>query len=245
MLKHMKWSDSPPDWDTPIGEKIDRFFEAVAERFPGYSDTIVVFGSATIHLRLDPSFNSADADLRVSVDDILPFKSLTEDIGMGKSGKDSGIFYLDITPPSAFRSTENWFSRAHTETRHGLKIMVPQVRDALVGKLHRFRKTGVNQIEPKDLRAFLRVQELSGGHPNESELMKDILLCPHAWHLQMSGAITDFRRNLEDLWPVLFHKPLDVKEQIIRPLLHELELAGYEESQDWHALVRALVPTRP
>ena len=245
MLKHMKWSDSPPDWDTPIGEKIDRFFKAVAERFPGYSDTIVVFGSATIHLRLDPSFNSADADLRVSVDDILPFKSLTEDIGMGKSGKDSGIFYLDITPPSAFRSTENWFSRAHTETRHGLKIMVPQVRDALVGKLHRSRKAGVNQIEPKDLRAFLRVQELSGGHPTESELIKDILLCPHAWHLQMSGAITDFRRNLEDLWPVLFHKPLDVKEQIIRPLLHELELAGYEESQDWHALVRALVPTRP
>ena len=245
MLKHMNWSDSPPDWNTPIGEKIDRFFRAVAERLPGYGDTIVVFGSATIHLRLDPSFNSADADLRVSVDDILPFKSLTEDIGMGKSGKDRGIFYLDITPPSAFRTTENWFSRAHTETRHGLKIMVPQVRDALVGKLHRSRKAGVNQIEPKDLRAFLRVQELSGGHPTESELIKDILLCPHAWHLQMSGASTDFRRNLEDLWPVLFHKPLNVKEQIIRPLLHELELSGYEESQDWHALVRALVPTRP
>ena len=137
----MNWSDTPPDWTTPIGEKIDRFFQAVAERFPGYSETIVVFGSATIHLRLDPSFNSADADLRVTAGDIL--------------------------------------------------------------------------------------------------------LCPHAWHLQMSGAITDFRRNLEDLWPVLYHKPLDVKEQIIRPLLHELELSGYEESQDWHSLVRALAPVRP
>ena len=241
----MNWSDTPPDWSTPIGVKIDLFFKAVAERFPGYNETIVVFGSATIHLRLDPSFNSADADLRVGADDILPFKALTEEIGMGRSGKDSGVFYLDITPPSAFRSTESWFARAHAETRHGLKIMLPQVRDALVGKLHRFRKSGVDAIEPKDLRAFLRVQELSGGHPTEGELLKDIRLCPHAWHLQMSGAITDFRRNLEDLWPVLYHKQLDVKEQIIRPLLHELEISGYEEGQDWHALVRALAPTRP
>jgi hypothetical protein len=44
---------------------------------------------------------------------------------------------------------------------------------------------------------------------------------------------------------VLYHKPLDVQQQIIRPLLHELELAGYTETQDWHALVRALSPTRP
>jgi hypothetical protein len=50
---------------------------------------------------------------------------------------------------------------------------------------------------------------------------------------------------LEDLWPVLYHKPLDVNQQIIRPLLHELELAGYTESQDWHELVRALAPLRP
>lgn len=60
----------------------------------------------------------------------------------------------------------------------------------------------------------------------------------------MSGAVTDFRRNLEDLWPLLYHKPLDVKEQIIRPLMHEMELSGYTESQDWMELVRALVPTR-
>jgi hypothetical protein len=61
----------------------------------------------------------------------------------------------------------------------------------------------------------------------------------------MSGAVTDFRRNLEDLWPLLYHKQLDVKEQIIRPLMHEMELSGYTESQDWTELVRALVPTRP
>jgi hypothetical protein len=241
----MKWSDQPPNWNTPIGEKIDRFLQAVAERFPDYSDTIVVFGSATIHLRLDPTFTSADADLRVSSEDIVPFKALTEDIGMGKSGKDEGIFYLDITPPSAFKSTESWYGRAHTEIRHGIKIMVPQVRDVLVGKLHRFRKPGQVNMVPKDLRAFLRVQELSGGHPTEAELLKDVLLCPHAWHLQMSGAVTDFRRNLEDLWPLLYHKPLDVKEQIIRPLMHEMELSGYTESQDWMELVRALAPTRP
>jgi uncharacterized protein (DUF2461 family) len=240
----MSWSDAPPNWNTPIGEKIDRFLQAVAERFPDYADTIVVFGSSTIHLRLDPSFTSADADLRVSTEDILPFKALTEELGMGKKGKEEGLFYLDITPPSAFRSTEVWHDRAHRETRHGLKIMMPQVRDALVGKLHRRRKPEINGLEPKDLRAFLRVQELSGGHPTEAELVKDILLCPYAWHLQLSGTVTDFRLNLEDLWPILYHKPLNVKEQIIRPLLHELELSGYTESRDWHELVRALTPLR-
>jgi hypothetical protein len=241
----MNWSDSSPNWNTPIGQKIDRFFQAVAERFPGYSETIVVFGSATIHLRLDPAFNSADADLRVDTDDILSFKALTEEIGMGKSGKEEGHFYLNITPPSAFRSTEHWYGRAHTETRHGLKIMLPQVRDALVGKLHRRRTPEQTSMVPKDLRAFVRVQELSGGHPTEAELLKDILLCPHAWHLQMNGQVSDFRRNLEDLWPVLYHKPLDVNQQIIRPLMHELELAGYTEGEDWHSLIRALSPVRP
>lgn len=159
----MNWSDAPPNWNTPIGEKIDRFLQAVAERFPAYSDTIVVFGSSTIHLRLDPSFTSADADIRVKIDDVLPFKALTEEIGMGKSGKEEGLFYLDITPPSAFRSTEDWFSRAHTETRHGIKIMMPQVRDALVGKLHRFRKPGQDGIVPKDL-GEMRLREILREH---------------------------------------------------------------------------------
>ncbi len=166
----MDWSESPPNWETPIGEKIDRFLRAVSERFPDYKDTIVVFGSATIHLRLDPAFNSADADLRGSTEAILPFKALTEEIGMGKSGKDDGHFYLDITPPSAFRSTESWFGRAHTETRHGLKIMIPQVRDALVGKLHRRRKPEIDGIEPKDLRAFVRVRELTGTNSSAPSL---------------------------------------------------------------------------
>lgn len=34
----MNWSESPPNWDTPIGEKIERFLRAVAERFPDYTD---------------------------------------------------------------------------------------------------------------------------------------------------------------------------------------------------------------
>ena len=240
----MNWSDSSPNWQTPVGEKIDLFLKAVAERFPGYSETILIFGSATIQLRLDPSFNSADADLRVNSRDIEDFKALSEELGMGKSGKDGGLFYLDICPAMAFRSTEDWWSRAHTETRHGLKIMIPQVRDILVGKLHRYRKPDQQGVVPKDLRAFVRIRELTG-HPTEQELLDDLLLCPHAWNLQLNGNVTDFRLNIEDLWPVLFNKPLSVAEQIIKPLIGELERAGYTESRDWMELVRALAPTRP
>ena len=195
-----------------------------------------------IHLRLDEAFTSADADLRVSSQHIEACKAITEDIGMGKSGKASGHFYLDITPPLAFRSTSDWMARCHVETRHGLKIMIPQVRDILVGKLHRFRKPGQREVEPKDEKAFVHIRELTGGHPTEQELIEDVLLCPHAWHLMLNGNASAFRRNIEDLWPVLYGKPIDVNHAIIRPLLADLEAAGYTESEDWTELVRALRP---
>jgi hypothetical protein len=130
------------------------------------------------------------------------------------------------------------------ETRHGLPLQIPAVRDILVGKLHRRRQPGQTGVVPKDLRAFERVRELTG-HPTEDELLADILLCPHAWQLSLSGTVSDFRLNLEDLWPVFYSKPLDVGERIIRPLLHELELAGYNEGRDWQELIRALSSTRP
>jgi hypothetical protein len=241
----MSWTDQPPNWQSPNGQKIDRFFAAVAERFPDFNDSIVIFGSATIHLRLDESFTSADADLRVNSQHIDAFKALSEEIGMGKSGKDEGKFYLDICPPMAFRSTADWWSRCYHETRHGLKIMIPQVRDVLVGKLHRHRKPGQTEMVPKDLKAFLHIRELTGGHPTEAELLEDILLCPHAWQLQLSGNASDFRYNLQDLWPLLYGHKLDVNEQILKPLIHDLERSGYTESRDWMELVRALKPTRP
>jgi len=238
------WSDAPPDWQSPIGQRIDRFLQAVATRFPDFDDRIVIFGSAAIHLRLDPTFTSADADLRVSSARIPALQALSEELGMGKSGKGSGQFYLDICPTSAFRSTEEWINRAACETRHGLPLQIPALRDILVGKMHRRRQPGQTGVVTKDLRAFERVRELTG-QPTEEELLADILLCPHAWQLSLSGTASDFRLNLEDLWPVFYSKRLDVNERIIRPLLRELELAGYNEGYDWQELVRALSPTRP
>jgi len=161
---------------------------------------------------------------------------------MGKSGKDSGQFYLDITPPMAFRSTSDWMGRCHVEMRHGLKIMIPQVRDILIGKLHRFRKPSQCEMEPKDEKAFIHIRELTGGHPTEQELLEDLLLCPYAWHLMMNGAASAFRQNIEDLWPVFYGKVIDVNTAIIHPLLLDLERAGYTESEDWTELVRALNP---
>lgn len=42
----------------------------------------------------------------------------------------------------------------------------------------------------------------------------------------------NWRQPLEDLWPVIYHQPLNVNPQIIRPLMHELELAGYTDGED-------------
>ena len=46
--------------------------------------------------------------------------------------------------------------------------------------------------------------------------------------------------------PPNWNTPIGEKiDDFIRPLMHEMELSGYTESQDWMELVRALVPTRP
>jgi len=128
--------------------------------------------------------------------------------------------------------------------REGFTVRLPSLRDILIGKLDRHRPPERDMLEPKDRHAFERVFDLTAGHPSESELIEDLRLCPHAWQLDSGDAVTDFRLNVEEIWPALFHRKLDVNARVIEPLIAELEELGYRGTRDWISLARALRPTR-
>ena len=46
-------------------------------------------------------------------------------------------------------------------------------------------------------------------------------------------------------WKVTGGHPIDINQQIIRPLIRDMEEMGYTESRDWSELVRALGAIRP
>lgn len=244
----MTWDTTAPRWDTPAGFQIDRFLAACRAapemENPDSGEKVTIFGSAAIQMRLDGGFLSADADLLV-LSQKSRWELVAERIGLGQSGgKASQQFYIQVCGPAAFRSTSIWMDRATSELRQGFTVRIPSLRDILIGKLHRHRPSERDCMEPKDRRAFERVFELTGGHPSETELIHDLQLCPHAWHLEHGGRITDLRLNAMEIWPVLFGHSLDVSAQIITPLINELEELGYRGTRDWISLTRALQPLK-
>jgi hypothetical protein len=101
------------------------------------------------------------------------------------------------------------------ETRHGLRIVVPHLRDVLIGKLQRSRYEGQDGLVPKDLRAFHRVMKLCDGHPDEAELLEDLRLCEPFFRTPSAGEVNSFKLNVLDLWRQLFGRDLDVQQEII------------------------------
>lgn len=138
------------------------FFAAVHAHLPEYDQPLTIFGSAPIQLCMDESFASADVDLMV-LEGGEALRRIATESGTACTGM--GRYGVQICPPQLFRPPPHYIQRAHLETRHGLKIIVPHLRDILIAKLHRSRVDGQEGLVPKDRRAFQRVRELSGGHP--------------------------------------------------------------------------------
>jgi hypothetical protein len=247
-IEPMSWDITTPRWDTPAGSQIDRFLAACRAapelNNPASEEKVTIFGSAAIQLRLDGGFMSADADLLV-LSQKSRWELVAHRIGLGQPrGKASQQFYIQVCGPAAFRSTSIWMDRATSEARHGFTVRIPSLRDILIGKLHRHRPPERDCMEPKDRHAFERIFQLTGGRPMEAELLEDLRLCPHAWHLEHGDHISDLRLNAEEIWPILYGHPLNVNAHIISPLLVELEDLGYRGTRDWISLTRALRPLR-
>lgn len=139
--------------------------------------------------------------------------------GTGRAGSIRASYGVQIYPPQLFRPTPHYLQRAHVETRHGLKIVVPHLQDILIAKLHRARVEAQQGLVPKDRRAFQRVRELSGGHPSLDELLADMVICEPCFRPPQDGGVNAFRLNAEDVLLELYAHSLDLKRDIIEPAL--------------------------
>lgn len=239
----MTWTVPPPNWSGVAGRFLDSFFAGLHEELPAFTEPLTLFGSVPIQLCLDESFASADADIMVSGDPTR-LREVARKLEMSGAGTTRPALGLQLCPRHFFRTTAHYLQRAHVETRHGLKIIVPHVRDVLIGKLHRSRTPEQNGLVTKDIRAFHRVRQLCEGHPTEDDLIEDLLECAPYFRTPEHGDVNHFRLNVEDLWAGLFGKSLDVEERILKPLREMEAEAGRSNDGSIKPLLDDLRPSR-
>lgn len=237
----MNWPVSPPSWDTIAGRMLDKFFARVHEQMPMFEGPVTVFGSAPIQLCLDGDFISGDADVMV-LSHTTELRQIASNTALSEK-RNSVMHGVQVCPADWFRTTPHYLARAHTETRHGLRIIVPHLRDVLIGKLHRGRFEGQEGLAPKDLRAFARVRQLCGGRPGEQDLLEDLRACEAYFRPLPAGQINSFKLNTLDLWRQLFLRDLDVDGEITQAAFRE-EAEIYKAFQRVDTLLEGLRPER-
>jgi len=238
----MKWETPAPDWDTLAGGVIDRFLAGLSEAMPDYDSPLTVFGSAAIQLCLDDQFTSADVDLMV-FSERESLRDLAKQVGAGRRGAARLRYGLQICPPQLFLTTPHYLQRAWVERRHGLTVVVPHVRDILIGKLHRFREEGQQGLAPKDRRAYERVRELCG-RPSDLDLVEDLRLCDSYLKIPADGSVNCFRLNALDIFRTIYRRELDLETEVLAPARRSLAEAIGESEAKIETLLDGLDPNR-
>ena len=79
--------------------------------------------------------------------------------------------------------------------------------------------------DEKDLRAFELVREKTG-HPSENELLEELKASYDVFYIEVGGRKSALWENTEKLWPRLFGRDIDVRREIIEPVLNQMAEAG-------------------
>jgi hypothetical protein len=197
------WWSGKIDWTTPAGVLLEDFIKALPKE---RTFRLTVFGSAPLQLTLDRQLLSADVDLFSEDDEDLSV--LVQNAGLDKS---HGGLYLEAGFELSFRTSPRWRQRAVTVQRENALLTIPHAIDILIGKLDR--------LDPKDLKAFERVIQLTG-HPTAEELIAEL---QNAVDLFRPGFDEDspnrFPDNVRRLWRELFGRDIDIRAEIIEPAI--------------------------
>jgi hypothetical protein len=206
---HIEGSKPSLNWNTEAGEALLALVEALP-RDRNYK--ITVFGSAPLQLSLDASFLSADVDI-FSEDD---FSSIIQEHKLGKNQRQ---VYIEQCAPNIFSAGPDWPLRSYTEQIKNVTFCFPRAIDILVSKLSR--------LEQKDENAFKLVFEKTG-MPTEEQLKQALMNAVDLFKppFDEEKFIGDIRANTVTIWQLLYHKQIDVREEIIKPAL-EKRRAGY------------------
>jgi hypothetical protein len=194
------------DWNANAGRQLD----ALARALPAQPRLdITVFGSAPLQLLIEGTFLSEDIDLYSPEEHWEYLEKFVSDNGWAKGQTD---FYIQVCDPKAFRSTDDWRSRALEVERHGHLFRFVHPWDVLVSKLQR--------LDPKDVQAFKLVIAKTG-HPTETEFIKHLQKAVDLYRPKFDeeSAQGDMMLNTRELWKILWQKEIDVRAAIIRPAL--------------------------
>lgn len=240
----MSWQVPPPNWNSVAGQVLDAFLAEVASAMPDYSQALTVLGSTPIQMCLDEAFLSADIDVMVLNDDAV-LRPIASSIRLKSERNIRPAFGIQICPSSMFQPTPHYLQRAHVETRHGLRVIIPHVRDILVAKLHRSRYPEQEGLVPKDDRAFARVRELCDGHPTRGDMLEDFIACEPRFRVPLDGSVNYFHLNAQELFLQHYGRPLDIENEIVRPA-RDLE-GGISKAYDMEVrdALNSLRPSRP
>ena len=239
----MSWSTPAPKWDTIAGRVLDAFFDALRESLPAYEHPLTLFGSAPIQLCLDEDFASADIDLMV----LAESEKLRQIAGKLETGSCSTIrqtYGVQICPPQLFKPTPHYLQRAYHEVRHGIRVIIPDLRDILIGKLHRSRYDFQLGLVPKDNRAFQRVRELCHGHPTKEEILEDLVQCESHFRPSHDGSVNSFRLNVEDMLREHYLHHFDLERDILSPMHSSQESSEHPAESSIKSRLDDLRPTR-
>lgn len=203
-----------PDWETPAGRALVALAAAIQRKRLVLQHPIAVFGSAPLQICIDPAFLSADVDVFLTSGPDDELKALVEEIGLGK-GK--AAYYIEVVPGYIFRPGPNWRERAMPVTLNGVAFLFPDPLDILLAKLRR--------LEEKDIRAFELVLKKTN-HPTQEELTRELRAAYDLFYFQKDGRKSALWENTEKLWPRLYGRAIDVRAEIIQPVLDLLAEAG-------------------
>jgi hypothetical protein len=125
--------------------------------------------------------------------------------------------YLEVTASWAFKVGTTWRERALTIEMKNVCYIFPEPLDLLIGKLHR--------LEEKDVAAFRLVR------PDQEEFLERLQQVPGFFYLDLGGQKPTFYKNAERLWPILYGRGLDVKQEIIKPVLNQMQDPFYHDDR--------------
>ena len=210
--------------DTPAGALLRALISLLPVERP---IAITVFGSAPLQITIDSALISADVDL------FSDWEPLDELVHYHKLGTGQTEFFVQVSSELNFRTSPRWRERSQIIQLGNCQVRFPHPMDILIAKL--------NRLEEKDLEAF-RVVRRKTGHPTEVELIQELQMAVDLFRPSFDEEQGhDIANNCRRLWPLIYGREIDPRQEIIAPALQKRREGYGEPTRDYKHELREAV----
>lgn len=207
--------------DTPAGRVLKLLVAALPS---DRSFRITLFGSAPLQINIEPGLLSGDVDL---FSDEEQLANWVKQAGLGDEQRRP---YIQVCSELNFRTSPRWRGRTQSVSLGNCTFVFPHPIDILIAKL--------NRLEEKDLEAF-RVVKKKTGHPTEAELIAELQMAVDLFRPSFDEEQgQDLANNCRRLWPILYGREIDPRQEIIAPALARRKEGYGEPTRDYKQELR-------